>query len=395
VIRRGGKLTPVGDEVIGLLAKSPVEMTPEEMEALRSGLASPRPSPQPPQAAPKPPLGTPPDGPGKVSPTPSPQTAPKSPRGVITLTELLRSETEAPSELINYSLYPGMLWLLAGEGGVGKTLWSLFICLCLAVGRAFGPWRAPRPLRTLYIQSETPVALLKRHSIQPMCRGLEITENKNFLLPTEDFCFQLDDRDGLIYLENRIKIARPDMAVIDSLVDYHGQDENSAAMAKVLLALKDIGQRHNTLFKVLHHAKKRQTENQTKDDDLWRGSKAIFDKADVFHILTKHSDDDVLKLQAIKHKFGPKGPPVYLKRDSKTFLHSVATINRKINMQEVIAALQNIGGANVREADLVRELQHRHPDVSKSTAERAVRLAVEEGQIRKETRGRKSLLFTL
>lgn len=65
-----------------------------------------------------------------------------------------------------------MVLMLAGEAGVGKSLWLLECMAHLAAGRLFGYWDCETPRRVLYIDGEMPGAI-----IQQRLRNLPDTDN--------------------------------------------------------------------------------------------------------------------------------------------------------------------------------------------------------------------------
>jgi RecA-family ATPase len=197
-------------------------------------------------------------------------------------------------------LLAGTVGMLAGPGGVGKTMLELQIAVGLATGTPVcgGLYEAAGAAPVVMVAAEEDVNVLthRLHAIvhalfaQRSRFGLQI-ESQPFLLRLQRNLrlfagttagLVLLDRDGLRTttlnaLSDAAKGAK--LVIIDPLRQFHGGDENdSAAMNDVVLALRQVARQSGAALVFAHHANKAATlSGQGEVAGAARGSSALTD----------------------------------------------------------------------------------------------------------------------
>ena len=170
----------------------------------------------------------------------------------------------------------GHVSILAGSGGIGKTLVMLDLVKRILGGTT---WPDGTPCEKvpfiMWADTEGTQALLC-HRTEKL--GIP-DESIRFAFPKHDPLgdLRLDDSAVWKMFESAVKRHRPPAVIVDSLCGSHGGDEDSAKiMTKVLGKLQRLARDVNCLMLVCHHIRKKGEEYATdiRLDDL-RGSSAI------------------------------------------------------------------------------------------------------------------------
>lgn len=197
-------------------------------------------------------------------------------------------------------LLAGTVGMLAGPGGVGKTMLELQIAVGLATGTPVcgGLFECAGAAPVVMVAAEEDVNVLthRLHAIvhalyaQRARFGLQI-ESKPFLARLQNNLrlfagttagLLLLDRDGrrtatLKALGNAAE--RAQLIIIDPLRQFHGGDENdSASMDRVVLALRQVARQSGAALVFAHHTNKAATFSGQGDvAGAARGSSALTD----------------------------------------------------------------------------------------------------------------------
>ncbi len=111
-------------------------------------------------------------------------------------------------------------WLIVGETGVGKTLFTLEMAAAISAGQSFLGWDGHRPCRVMYLDGEMPAETFKeRLTIVANAYGTNLklfAYNRDVL--GEDEMPPLNTPDGKTWLWREIETVKPDMIVIDSIM---------------------------------------------------------------------------------------------------------------------------------------------------------------------------------
>lgn len=168
--------------------------------------------------------------------------------------------------LVEGWLGEGDLVIFAGEWASGKSLISIDLAISVALGI---PWMGRIPVTkqaaVIYVDEENNARNITRR-LARMIRGRNIDPedlasvqlrylSKNHL--------RLDAPRGLSTLRTEIETHRPILVVLDSLIRFHGADENSNTdIANVLGGIVQLATKHNSAFVILDHMRK-----PSKDDE--------------------------------------------------------------------------------------------------------------------------------
>lgn len=272
------------------------------------------------------------------------QPAPAKP--TMTATKAMDLATRAPAppqQFVLDGLIPaGMLTLIAGPAGVGKTFLTQEIAAHVATGAAFGP-RATTPGGVLLLYSEDGSAQNDRRA-----RAIEAA----FGMPLSTWggvewisCDDIDDgapdddpnsvlfvcnREGRLeptwlwrWLVERIKQTRPALVILDnanSLID--GEQNGTSTITHYLDRLRRLT-RYGTAVVLLHHPPK-------SKEHAFAGSQAYINKPRVVLQLDYERDDkgnqispDRVRLVSIKSNVGPVGERLDFLRMSNGVLFPV------------------------------------------------------------------------
>ena len=158
---------------------------------------------------------------------------------IWTLNELIASPIAEVNYLITPLLQPGGVLLLSGDEKCFKSYLALNIGYAAATGAlVLFKYQVARPLSVLYIEAELGVALLKERAT-PINFDPE-SGGKNFKMISRDLRIQLDTEEGKLLLNKALDEAKPDILILDPIVEFHQQDENLAIeLKKMLLPIRN------------------------------------------------------------------------------------------------------------------------------------------------------------
>ena len=173
--------------------------------------------------------------------------------------EQLLQEADGKSYLIEPWLPANTIVQVYGYSGHGKSLFVQHAMSALCAGRKyFGPFEIGRPARVLYLDFEMGMATIARRLIEMRQVHGKTEDRLNIWTPFVDKKeMDLNNREGLIELQNWVKFANPDVIVIDTIRSaYPGLGENSAdewaKINKLAVHLRNSG----LSVIMLHHSNK-------------------------------------------------------------------------------------------------------------------------------------------
>lgn len=205
----------------------------------------------------------------------------------------------------------GLLTILAGESGIGKSFLALRIAACFLRGE---PWPDGKPFQgetgaVLWAESEAAQAILFERA-------------QRYGLPLEQIVMlRPDDLQIDVSLDNpkhrdamRVAANQPDIRfiVLDSLRGAHCRDENSSEVIEILAFLARLARDTGKPVLVIHHLRKRGLldSNEITLDRL-RGSSALSQLARVIWALDRPDPTSKrVRLSVIKNNLGPLSKPL-------------------------------------------------------------------------------------
>jgi len=185
------------------------------------------------------------------------------------LTQIYKEAADYVDWLVPDLFTTNELYCLAAEPRAGKSLFALGLAKAISSGTEF----LGRPCQqgeVVYICKEDPEDKVKERLIAQ--EWIE-PEMDNVLVNSE---FTLDE---LPELREYVRMAKPSLIIFDTLsrIQRSNGRENSSEIADVLAPLQDLAQQENICILVVHHTRKRTTEETDFLDifDSVRGSGAI------------------------------------------------------------------------------------------------------------------------
>lgn len=217
--------------------------------------------------------------------------------------ELLALQFERPSQIIHEGLLDeNSIMIIGGPPKSYKSFLAKTIGLHLATGEnLFGAYRTrnsirtpafpvERPVRVLYLEQEIGVRSLQTRTakIAANLNGTQDAYLDNFFSHSTDRDLRLDTHDGLLAIGRQIEQAKPEVVILDPLIEFHGQDENSSAeMSNVMRGVDSIRSHYKVAMIIAHHAAK--ANGTHYGPDRLRGSSILFGKSDCVLMLDVHN----------------------------------------------------------------------------------------------------------
>lgn len=190
--------------------------------------------------------------------------------------------------------------MVAGESGVGKTWFALCLALAISFGREFLGRRC-RTAPVLYLDRENHWAVVRERLV---LLGALPDVGRPAAVPMPDTfrywglghsdCPPLLGDDRLLQMAREVQ----PLLVVDSLIRFHDQDENSAtAMSAVMNAMKILANAGASVV-VLHHKPKNSGAHYRGSSDIKAAVEALFS-------LSRDPDSKLLHLTCSKGRGEP------------------------------------------------------------------------------------------
>ena len=243
--------------------------------------------------------------------------------------------------LIEDLLPRGSLCLLTGPPGVGKSYFSLKAAVGCALGSQFLGRECER-VNVLYLDRENPLSLVQSrlsvlaHGVVP---GVHIWGG------------WLSDPPPMIGDPRLLKLATRNLLVIyDSLVRFHGADENSATeMRNVMAPIRKLADAGATVL-ILHHRSK-------AEGSKYRGSSDILAAVDIAYSMEQTSEG-FLQLHRFKSRFSGE-TTITLNADFAAGRFEVAESPTKTKTRDDVAAITELIAAEpgITQKTVIERLQ--------------------------------------
>ena len=307
----------------------------------------------------------------------------------MTVDELIQQRIkERP--LIKGLLEKGGSLLILGQTDSMKSMMTLNIALNLANPpadkRLWGIFDIPKPINTLFIQSENGI-FYTQNRIQLMVKG-----DKRFeaALPRLSFpnirkdcrlTGDLNDEKFQEMLKDMIYKTKSRLVVIDPLISFHSKNENdNVEIRKVLDILTGICDVTKTACLVIHHLGKTNSGNVFSG----RGASALADWASNILLIDKEDkggkDDGVLlNVKYLKSRNFLKCPPFALEVSGELQFTKVESAEEE-NNNLVVEVLESLGGS-VDDQKSFKQALVDHGSGSSSSAGRQIEKALNDGVI--------------
>lgn len=256
--------------------------------------------------------------------------------------------------------------LIAGAGGIGKSLIDISLGICLTARRpVFGEFAVTAPQRVGLFLCEDPAGVTQdRLKRQLQGLGLHQAPDGLFIFPRDEPLLfggrHGKPQEAIHRLIETVRRHALSVVIFDPLVAIHEADENSnTEMARWLFPLGEALQREGCAIIISHHT----TWGQDGETHS-RGASAIQNFADTVWNLKQidAGDRKAVKLSVAKINFGPQWEPLILTLDPETLLFSAQDVQAALcPVPALLDYLRDEHGGEFRgkKGDLYRLVQAR------------------------------------
>lgn len=183
----------------------------------------------------------------------------------------------------------------------------------------------PKPVKVLVLEQEIgepDLQLRLNQLLEQVHPDHQERMKENLWSHSDDDRMKLDTIAGRTHIGELIHYVKPDVVIMDPLVEFHGGDENSSRdMATTLRNLDWLRHRLNFATIIVHHTGKPSDASFLRQGpELLRGSSVLHGKADTFLMLTcQHDAPPQLKVKYTMRRGRPIQPMILRADDSCLF----------------------------------------------------------------------------
>jgi hypothetical protein len=262
---------------------------------------------------------------------------------------LLDQSFAKTADVLGHGVAPeGSGVIIAGPGGLGKSMLRTDLAVHLALGMDVWGLPVPKARRILLIQFEN-TWRTEQTRLRQVLHGLGngnswIPTGLNFSDPTLRFDLtRIKDRERL---EGMVRESGCDVVIYDPLASLSSADENkNDQMRNVLDSLTVINRRCGTTCFLIHHFRKPTENGDVNSAWMMRGAAAVRDWCDTQITATRRPNEHKILIQLDFHKIrnGPDHKPILLERN-EWFLHRPTEPDVLCPPSAVCQILNDIGG---------------------------------------------------
>jgi len=200
--------------------------------------------------------------------------------------------------IANPILPRGCLIVLAGKGGVGKSLLGLHIAYCVSNGKPIFSYYDSKQVKTLIIDNENNPTIL-RERVELL--GLNPLENIDVVSFTG---WRLDHRGALAKLKQLVQANGYGLVVMDNWTTLVSTvEENDAVqVSNILTNLRRIAYDTGCTILLIHHLRKSLPYSHSVDEV--RGSSVLVNEADLVLLLEKSATPNERIIRTLKNRLG-------------------------------------------------------------------------------------------
>lgn len=282
----------------------------------------------------------------------------------IDVTRLLDTEYEKQPAIISKGvLHESEGLLIAGEGGVGKSMLRLELALHLAMGWDWLDFEIPRARRVLIMQYENSERT-EQIRLKMMMEGLGITRipdgSITWIKRNKANRPDLSKKSGQERLFELVSEFEPHVVVFDCLSNLHSSNENdNIKMRNVMDCFTDLAATYGNASIVIHHFGKPGQDGGSPARYRVRGASGITDWADCVMVYTRkaHEHKALRYLENTKMRNAKELKPRLLERNGN-FLSTVVDEDTLCPPSRVVTILETLGGEVLAQKVLVEAIMH-------------------------------------
>ncbi len=203
---------------------------------------------------------------------------------LITFSDIINDMSEPPEPIVGDGvLLDNTILEIVGEAKSKKTFLALNMSVAIASGNSFAGLNIERQSRVLHLSAEGGY-FPTRERIQTISQDISEEALSNIYYP-KYVNMSIDVDDDYCELQSLIEEVEPAVLVLDPLIRFHSQDENSStAMNVVFRRFKELIAKYNLSIIIVHHTGKNPSLGG-------RGSSLIRGEYDSCITLKKHGDN--------------------------------------------------------------------------------------------------------
>lgn len=228
----------------------------------------------------------------------------------LNASEWVEEEAEQPDQLIENLFDVGDKLAIIASSKVKKTMLTLQLCLCFAVGKSFIGLNIPKPRRVIYIQFE----IKKNHChlrLKRLCRalGVEASDLKDNLWILNARGKGLTGAEGIERIKAAIQNFHPELIVFDPLYKIATGVENTPEDTKTMLACFDmLAEVTGAAIAYVHHDAKG-TPGDRNIQDRGAGSNVLGRDYDACLAMSEHAaEPSAVVIEVLLRNYPPIVP---------------------------------------------------------------------------------------
>ena len=175
---------------------------------------------------------------------------------LITFYDLVNDQSTPPPSIIGDGvLLDKTILMLLGEPKAQKSFLALNMTIAMASGNNFAGFNFERPCKVLHLSAEGGY-FPTRERIQKMAQEEQENILKNIFFP-KYINLSIDNDDDYQNLRSLVEESKADVLVLDPLIRFHSQDENSStAMNVVFRRFRELINDFGISIVIVHHTGK-------------------------------------------------------------------------------------------------------------------------------------------
>lgn len=268
-----------------------------------------------------------------------------------TLSEMMTAERVRRPQILGFGVWPvGAAIILAGETGVGKSMFRLLLAIHLAAGIDFLEWKIWKPYRVAIMQYEqTDDSEADRG--EAICEGLGLKLDlfENIFFADRTVLYNFMDSHDQSAVTTWIRSTGADIVMYDNLSQIHrGKENSNDDMQIVMDFITQTNAKLGTSSLLLHHYNKGNEQYETSGLGRVRGATAITNAQNTVMTYSRKPHEKKILRQLVFEKVrdgAPRGnKPWLLEGDEKTFLLTKVDDDTLCSPKKVAEILESLGG---------------------------------------------------
>lgn len=318
----------------------------------------------------------------------------RPPSNFLDFNEYIMIQTENHIPVLQDGILPfGENLLIAGEGGVGKSLVRLELSIHLAVGWDYLNFKTAKPRKVAIFQWEnSEFNEVKR--ARRMIEGLGINDIPNGQIKFMDRKVRpnISQKGGQEKLLELVKESEAEVIFYDCLTNMHSSKENdNVQMRSVLDFLSDINAKVGVTSVLIHHFGKPSDGEETGKNSKHRirGASSIIDWGTTIFTFAHRPNKEHRPWFEIRVQKMREGPlykwttPILMERDGDYLTHKMISEESTCPPDKVREMLEQLGGEVSSRGPLIDKIIE-ETGAQKSSAYNYINKALEDNMISKK-----------